>query len=138
MSGGIDREAELRARQDALYADEPWAKLAVQTGFRPYDTESAARCAFRFAAEREAELVEALRGLDQFFARPDECSIGKFDRLAETYRRETGEWAPGKDIPDALGDSTSPEMRRERYDAWVQSKVNTARALLAKIDGDAK
>lgn len=30
---------ERRERQDALYADEPWAKLAVKAGFRPYDTE---------------------------------------------------------------------------------------------------
>lgn len=42
---------ERRERQDALYADEPWAKLAVKAGFRPYDTESSARAAFRFCAD---------------------------------------------------------------------------------------
>ena len=42
-------EAE-RARQDALYADEPWAKLAVKAGFRPWDTESSARRAFEYCA----------------------------------------------------------------------------------------
>lgn len=44
------------ARQDALYADEPWAKLAVRAGFRPYDTESMARHAFASCAEFIAEL----------------------------------------------------------------------------------
>jgi hypothetical protein len=69
MTPNTDPRADAadRARQDALYADEPWAKLAVQAGFRPYDTESAARRAFAFAAKREAELVEALR----FYADPD-------------------------------------------------------------------
>ena len=49
---------EERARQDALYENEPWAKLAIEAGFRPYDTESAAREAFRFAAEKYADIPD--------------------------------------------------------------------------------
>ena len=49
---------EERARQDALYENEPWAKLAIEAGFRPYDTESAAREAFRFAAEKYAGIPD--------------------------------------------------------------------------------
>ncbi len=42
-------------RQEALnqeYLQEPWARLAAEAGFRPVDTESAARQAFRFCAEK--------------------------------------------------------------------------------------
>ena len=84
------------------------------------------------------DMLEALQGLQQFFAMPDECSIGRFDRLAEQYRRETGNWAPGKSIPDAYNDSTDCETRRTEYDAWVQSKVDAARAAIARATGEAK
>lgn len=39
-----------------MYDDEPWAKLARGAGFEPFDTESSARSAFRFCADRIAEL----------------------------------------------------------------------------------
>jgi len=51
-------EAE-RREQDKIYADEPWAKLATQAGFRPYDTESQARRAFEFCAELISHLKAA-------------------------------------------------------------------------------
>lgn len=43
---------------DHLYEHEPWARLAREAGFRPGDTESSARSAFAFAAERLAPLEE--------------------------------------------------------------------------------
>lgn len=52
----MNKSPEQVAKEDALYADEPWAKLATQAGFRPYDTESSARSAFRFCADRITEL----------------------------------------------------------------------------------
>jgi len=88
--------------------------------------------------EAAPDMLEALRGLQQFFALTDECSTGRFDRLAEQYRRETGKWAPGKSIPDAYNDSTDCETRRKEYDEWVQSKVAEARAAIAKATGDAQ
>ena len=45
----------------AQYASEPWGKLAIAAGFDPVNTESAARDAFRFCAERESRLVAALQ-----------------------------------------------------------------------------
>lgn len=81
------------------------------------------------------DLLAALEGMQQFFAMPDEGSIDRFDRLAGQYRRETGNWAPGKSIPDAYNDSTDPETRRAQYDAWVQGKVDAARAAIAKARG---
>lgn len=54
-----------KAKQDAFYADEPWAKLATQAGFRPWTTESSAREAFRYCAENmvpaQAAEIAALR-----------------------------------------------------------------------------
>ena len=85
------------------------------------------------ADPRVKALVEAMDGLQQFFAMPDECSIGRFDRLAEQYRRETGNFAPGKSIPSAYNDSTDCETRRKDYDDWVQSKVTACRAALAQL-----
>jgi hypothetical protein len=53
MSGErLDRYAILREQ----YLSEPWGKLAAAAGFDPINTESAAREAFRFCAEREAAL----------------------------------------------------------------------------------
>ncbi len=51
-----------KAKQDAFYADEPWAKLATEAGFRPWTTESSAREAFRYCAESmvKRDLAEAL------------------------------------------------------------------------------
>lgn len=43
---------------DHLYDGEPWARLAREAGFRPGSTESSARSAFAFAAERLAPLEE--------------------------------------------------------------------------------
>lgn len=51
---------EKRKKEDALYKDEPWAKLAVAAGYRPYDTESSARYAFSFCADRIEALEDAL------------------------------------------------------------------------------
>jgi hypothetical protein len=35
-----------------MYDDEPWAWLAREAGYEPFDTESAARNAFQFCAEK--------------------------------------------------------------------------------------
>jgi hypothetical protein len=59
----MDRNAAERARQDALYADEPWAKLATEAGYRPWDTESAARRAFEYCADTIAALRAEVDGL---------------------------------------------------------------------------
>lgn len=49
--------------EDALYADDPWAKLATAMGFRPYDTESTARQAFRACAPL-FQLIEQIAKLE--------------------------------------------------------------------------
>lgn len=54
-----DRDAELNER----YKQEPWGKLAVAAGFVPVNTESSARQAFRYCAERIADLEAELAKL---------------------------------------------------------------------------
>ena len=76
-------------------------------------------------------MLEALAGLEQFFERPGENSIERFERIAEQFHRETGIMAPGKDV-SAAGGQPDREERRERYDAWVAAKVAAARAALLK------
>lgn len=46
------------------YADEPWGKLAIEAGFEPLNTESAARRAFEFAAQQIAELKAKIETLE--------------------------------------------------------------------------
>ena len=41
-----------------MYDDEPWAKLALAAGFKPFHTESAARMAFRFCADVMTGLLD--------------------------------------------------------------------------------
>jgi hypothetical protein len=45
-----------------MYDNEPWAALAREAGFEPFDTESAAREAFRFAAEQRRDQASIARG----------------------------------------------------------------------------
>lgn len=85
-------------------------------------------------AELEAERAkdrEALQELTDMFALEDECSIGRFDRLAEMFRRDTGFMAPGKDRGVGSVDQPDGDELRAIYDAWFVAKVTRARARLS-------
>lgn len=60
-------EVEMRDRLNARYDKEPWARLAREAGYDPFDTESSARDAFAFCADRiaklEAEVAEMKEGI---------------------------------------------------------------------------
>jgi chaperonin GroEL (HSP60 family) len=43
---------------DQFYEGSPWAKLAKQAGLKPSETESSARLAFQFCAERFADIAK--------------------------------------------------------------------------------
>lgn len=131
-NGGLTMQVFRAVDPDNTIATAHWHSVKTETGFT---TNREANARLISAAP---DLLAALDGLQQFFAMPDECSIGRFDRLAEQYRRETGNWAPGKSIPDAYNDSTDDDTRRNEYDAWVQSKVDAARAAIARAKGGAE
>ena len=81
-------------------------------------------------------LYEALSGVEFIFARPGESSVDRFERLAEAFYRDTGLLAPGKDAP-AAGGQPDDDVRRERYDAWIDARLSAARSalLLANTGG---
>mgnify|MGYP001810499207 CR=1 FL=1 len=51
------------SKYDHLYEGEPWAELAKQAGFSPGNTESMAREAFRYCADRIAMLEAEVKDL---------------------------------------------------------------------------
>jgi hypothetical protein len=78
------------------------------------------------------ELVQALEWFARFQARPHETDNERFERVAETFREETGYLAPGKDC--RLHDH---EERRDAWEAWIREGTERARALIAKHKGQA-
>lgn len=121
-----------------IVSDESYPAAFVPAWDRPNPGQECGKAGAESNARLIAaapDLLAALEGMQQFFAMPDEGSTDRFDRLAEQYRRETGNCAPGKSIPDAFNDSTDPETLRAQYDAWVQGKVDAARAAIAKARG---
>jgi hypothetical protein len=82
-----------------------------------------------------AELLAALTELADVFAREDECSTGRFDRLAEMFYRDTRMMAPGKDRGMGGPDQPDGAELRAIYDAWFAAKVARARAVIAKATG---
>lgn len=88
--------------------------------------EAGRRMAVRSAAPA---LCDALSGVEFIFARPGESSVDRFERLAEAFYRDTSILAPGKDAP-AAGGQPDDDVRRERYDAWIDAKVIAARSAL--------
>ena len=77
-------------------------------------------------------LREEFAALLDLFAREDENSVERFDRLAEMFDRDTGYMAPGKSRPMHRCDQPDgPELHRI-YDAWFAGRVERARAALSR------
>lgn len=88
----------------------------------------------RAIAQRDM-LVEALEGLYELHARPDEDRFDAYERIAESFYREVGMLAPGKDQSAALGGTPTYEERTEAYNAWLKARVDAAVAALASVKG---
>lgn len=101
--------------------------MGDETFFGPIRKLLASHESLRAELER---VREALNDLQDVFARDGECSMERFERLAEMFRRDTGFMAPGKD-PGMCGPQ-QPEGAelREIYDAWFAAKVTRARTAL--------
>ncbi|WP_293880510.1 hypothetical protein [Sphingomonas sp.] len=57
-----------------------------------------------------------------------------FEEQAEVYHRETGHMRPGKDMSMAsAGSDDDQEIRRTKYNAWVQSKIEAGRLILSEV-----
>lgn len=81
-----------QAKQDALYDGEAWAELAKEAGFRPYDTESVAREAFRFCAERITAQSEAVQRLVEALEKAVEALDYAADDLANCDEFESADF----------------------------------------------
>jgi hypothetical protein len=76
--------------------------------------------------KRIAELTAGLGDLVMFYRLSGEDALDHFERVAEQFYRDTSYLRPGKDCR-LHGD----EVRRAKWDEWVDAKVARARALLA-------
>jgi hypothetical protein len=85
----------------------------------------------RRAVNECKHLIEALDGLVLVCGRTGN-NFEDFEEQAEAFQKETGLMRPGKDMSMASGDDDNHEVRRAKYSAWVQSKIETARAALAE------
>lgn len=75
-------------------------------------------------------LREALERLTELYALPGESNVDRFERVAEMFYRETGCYAPGKDVAAAAGDSVSMVERVARWEAWYVARAEKGRAAL--------
>lgn len=82
------------------------------------------------SADKLKIAVDALRGLETFFERPDENGLERFERVADEFRRDTGYLCPGKDCV-----LHNPEVRQAAYDKWVAARLDAARAVIAEREG---
>jgi hypothetical protein len=113
------RIAELEERVGQLQAD-----------FDDCNLHRAAAVTRATAAEARADrLAGALDALQDLFAREGECSLERFERIAEMFRKDTGYLAPGKD-PGMLSQQPEGDELRRIYDDWFSAKIATARAAL--------
>lgn len=79
------------------------------------------------------ELVAALRGIVLVCGETGDF-FEDFESQAEAFRRETGWMRPGKDMASASGGEDDHEKRRAKYNEWVDAKIATARAAIAKAE----
>lgn len=80
------------------------------------------------------ELLDALRWFEQFQNRHDENSHACFERVAETFHRETGYLSPGKAVNPHYG-ATQHQERSDAWNAWYSAGVERARAAIVKATG---
>ena len=80
----------------------------------------------------DAELLAALEDLMLVCGSTGD-SFADFEEQAVAFQRETGKMRPGKDVPEAAADMGAT---REEYSAWVQGKLEQARAAIARARGE--
>jgi len=103
--------------------------LSVETGtdlLARYEAMTDRADAEKARADRLAKALDALQDL---FAREGECSMDRFERIAEMFRKDTGYLAPGKD-PGMLSQQPDGDELRRIYDDWYAGKIKAARTAL--------
>ncbi len=78
-------------------------------------------------------LIEVLDGIVLVCGRTGN-SLEDFEEQAAAFQAETGFMRPGKDVPMEGSGEDNCEARRAKYSAWVQSKIENGRAVLADLE----
>lgn len=87
----------------------------------------------RAGAERD-DLLRIIDGMVLVCGRTGDAFCD-FEEQAAAFHAETGCMRPGKDLPFVGGATDNTEVRRLKYNAWVQTKIEAGRAALAKTGG---
>jgi hypothetical protein len=98
----------------------------------PEDARENAAYADGRADEREEwmPVLEALRGIEVLYRRPDEGWDECFERVAEVFHAETGYLRPGKDC--RIHDDA---VRTQAWDQWTAAKIAAMREAIEKAGG---
>lgn len=83
--------------------------------------------------ELERTLFNALRDLVTVLGRTGNA-YADFEIQAQRFYAETGLICPGKDVPAYFG-VDNREHRQAVYDAWVERKIDAARAAVNEVRG---
>lgn len=88
------------------------------------------------AVKEHAHLLSVIDGMVLVCGRTGDAFYD-FEEQAEVFQRETGWMRPGKDMPAGGSGEENNEARRLKYNAWVQTKIELARAALTAAKGSA-
>lgn len=143
MGKALDRIADLAAKS-AQQAVKPEA-LRHEAANRINELEDANMANLLFGKEQtdralkaESQLAaarDALDGMVLVCGRTG-ASLEDFEEISEAFHRETGFMRPGKDMPMGGGGEHDDDIRRDKFNAWVKSKIVAGRAALASLKED--
>lgn len=90
------------------------------------------------AVKEHAHLLSVIDGMVLVCGRTGDAFYD-FEEQAEVFQRETGWMRPGKSMPMEMSrdGGDDHEARRIKYNTWVQTKIELARAALAAAKGSA-
>lgn len=121
---------EALRHEAADYINELEASNMANVLFGKDQTDRAIKAEPKLAAARDA-----LDGMVLVCGRTG-ASLEDFEEVAEAFHRETGFMRPGKDMPMGGGGEHDDDIRRDKFNAWVKSKIAAGRAALASLKED--
>lgn len=87
------------------------------------------------ACNAHDKIVAALDGMVMVCGRTG-SSLEDFEEQAEAFYQETRFMRPGKSMPMGGGGEHDDDIRRDKFNAWVKSKIAAGRAALASLKED--
>lgn len=107
------------------------------TGDDGHEEQAAEQVANARLIAAAPELYEALLNIEVLFRRDGENSLDTFERIASQFQKDTGYMRPGKSAPMVEEAPQYDEnLRRKKWDEWVDDKLVDARSALKKARGE--